>query len=308
MIRDLAGTKLWSFSLNTMVRVGKCDGYQDKGNPFGDEDEECPANPFSKESEITATSNPQNKNDNVKDATNPFEGNSDIMVDDNSNHFQYRSRATPPTIEVNGGTIAGNNSPSSNPFDSSMDAEDKYGNCYKEIDNPDEDTDEEDTQSLESCGEAESLEVENKDDKFGKDFTVTQMKKRRSTIRRIGSLRKTPSMKAFNCPKEFCGFFASSAHKLAIHVDRFHGAYHDLLTPDSPEMTQKFKKNSPIYGMKRLSDIMWGTMSTGNNIYGNFIKYVARAVGWLPHNANLIPAQTHSCIVHCAACTFETDF
>ena len=24
---------------------------------------------------------------------------------------------------------------------------------------------------------------------------------------------------------------------------------------------------------------------------------MARAVGWLPHNANLIPAQTHSCIV-----------
>ena len=113
------------------------------------------------------------------------------------------------------------------------------------------------------------MEVENKDDKFGKDFTMTQMKKRRSTIRRIGSLRKTPSMKAFNCPKEFCGFFASSAHKLAIHVDRFHGAYQDLLTPDSPEMTQKFKKNSPIYGMKRLSDIMWGTMSTGN-IYMEF--------------------------------------
>ena len=248
-----------------MPLVGKRNDYQDQGNPFGDEDEEgYQTNPLSEENEMTATRNPQNKSINHKENTNPFDDGSDIMVDDNSNHLQCKSRAAPPTIELNGGTIACNNSSSSNPFDSSEDAEDKYGNCYKEITNPDGDTDEGDTQSLETCREEESMEVENKDDKFGKDFTMTQMKKRRSTIRRIGSLKKTPSMKAFNCPKDFCGFFASSAHKLAIHVDRFHGAYHDLLTPDSPELTQKFRKNSPMHGMKRLSDIMWGTMSTGN--------------------------------------------
>ena len=248
-----------------MALIGKCNDYQDQGNPFGDEDEEgYQTNPFSKESEMTAKRNPPHKSLDLKETTNLFDNRSDIMVDDNSNHLQCKSRATPPTIEVNGGTIAGNSSSSSSPFDSSVDAEDMYDKCYKEIDNPEEATDDGDVQSMDSCEDVESMEVENKDDKFGKDFTMTQMRKRRSTIRRIGSLKKTPSMKAFNCPKEFCGFFASSAHKLAIHVDRLHGAYHDLLTPDSPDMTQKFKKNSPIYGMKRLSDIMWGTMSTGN--------------------------------------------
>merc|ERR1719422_2839465 len=104
--------------------------------------------------------------------------------------------------------------------------------------------------------------VENKDDKFGKDFTVTQMRKRKSTIRRIGSLKRTPSVKAFQCQKEFCGFLTSTADKLAVHVDRVHGAYHDLLSPHSPELAPKTQKSS-IYEAKRLSDIMWGTMAAG---------------------------------------------
>ena len=91
---------------------------------------------------------------------------------------------------------------------------------------------------------------------------ITQMRKRKSTIRRIGSLKRTPSVKAFQCPKEFCGFLTSTADKLAVHVDRVHGAYHDLLSPHSPELAPKTQKSS-IYEAKRLSDIMWGTMAAG---------------------------------------------
>jgi len=263
----------------------------DKTNPFSVDGES--SNPFSVENETTnhfkesETSNPFEESETANpfeesETTNPFEGGSDGVADDNSDHLQSGSRAPPPTIEI-GEAAAGNNS-SSNPFDSS--AEDKYGNCYKDIDNPVEQPDESEAEPMDFYREAEStkLEMENRDDKFGKDFTMTQMKKRRSTIRRIGSLRKTPSMKAFRCPKGFCGFFARSADRLAIHVDRFHGAYHDLLSPDSPEVSKRIKKHSPIYGVKRLSDIMWGTMTAGSS--------------WVAASGKLMPARMRSCMVH----------
>ena len=82
------------------------------------------------------------------------------------------------------------------------------------------------------------------------------------SLLRIGSLKRTPSVKAFQCPKEFCGFMTDTEDKLAVHVDRVHGAYHDLLSPHSPELARKTQKSS-IYEAKRLSDIMWGTMAAG---------------------------------------------
>ena len=287
---DLAAAKVSVFTWKTMALKAKM-AVEGKGNPYDIEDEQLDktnpfstdaesSNPFSEESETT---NPFEENETTNpffedsetinpfeesETTNPFEGGSDEMADDNLNHLEFGSGATPPKIEIER-AAAGDNCSSSNPFDSSVDAEDKYGNCYKDIDNPVEQPDESEAEPIEFDGEAESiqLKVENRDDMFGKDFTMTQMKKRRSTIRRIGSLRKTPSMKAFRCPKGFCGFFARSADGLAIHVDRFHGAYHDLLSPKSPELSKKrIKKHSPVYGAKRLSDIMWGTMTAGKTV------------------------------------------
>ena len=259
---DLAAAKVSVFTWKTMALKAKM-AVEGKGNPYDIEDEQLDkTNPFSTDAE---SSNPFSEE---SETTNPFEGGSDEMADDNLNHLEFGSGATPPKIEIERAT-AGDNCSSSNPFDSSVDAEDKYGNCYKDIDNPVEQPDESEAEPIEVDEEAESiqLKVENRDDMFGKDFTMTQMKKRRSTIRRIGSLRKTPSMKAFRCPKGFCGFFARSADGLAIHVDRFHGAYHDLLSPKSPELSKKrIKKHSPVYGAKRLSDIMWGTMTAGKTV------------------------------------------
>ena len=273
---------------------------QEKGNPFDTEDEELdktnpfsidgePSSPFSEsESEITAGSNP----DNNSETTNPFEGGSD----DNSNHLQCGSTMTAPTIEIRKASLPGNNSFSSNPFENSVDTEDKYGDCYKDLDNTVGQPDEDETEAMDFYREAESTKMENKDDKFGKDFTVTQLRKRQSTIRRIGSLKQTPSKKAFRCPKEFCGFFASSADKLAIHVDRFHGTYHDLLSPASPKLSQSRRKNSPVLpGVKGMSEIIWGTMSAGNIHYEEVVQYVP--VGWVDASANSIPAQMLSCTV-----------
>ena len=253
-----------------MVLEEPGDANKERANPFGIEDEELdktnpfsndcqPPNPFSEEeSEITAgKTNPFES----EKTTNPFESGNDVSVDDNSNDL-----LDPPTIEIRKASPTDNKSSASNPFDSIADAEDKYGDCYKDLDNTVGQTDEGDAESMDFSREADSIEVENKDDKFGKDFTMSQMRKRHSTIRRIGSLRKTPSMKAFRCPKQFCGFFANSADRLAIHVDRFHGTYHDLLSPASPKLSKpQSRKNSrsPVFGVKVMSDIIWGTMAAG---------------------------------------------
>ena len=225
----------------------------DQTNPFSSDS--ASTNPFSEE--MIQIKEPLHKSANK--STNPFEDStSDKILDEKPDDL--------PTIVVDRGMeeAADGGSSSTNPFEVSLDAEDLYGSCYKEISNPIGEPDDGKAVSLEGCRQAENIDLENKDGKFGKNFTATQMRKRKSTIRRMGSLRKTPCMKAFRCPKEFCGFFASSADKLAIHVDRFHGAYHDLLSPESPELTRTPRKNSPVCGVKRLSEIMWGTMTGGN--------------------------------------------
>ena len=224
----------------------------DQTNPFSSDS--ASTNPFSEE--MIRTIEPLHKSAN--ESTNPFEDSSDIILNEEPDDL--------PTIVVDRGMeeAADGGSSSTNPFEVSLDAEDLYGSCYKEISNPVGEPDDGKAVPLEGCRQAENIDLENKDGKFGKNFTATQMRKRKSTIRRMGSLRKTPCMKAFRCPKEFCGFFASSADKLAIHVDRFHGAYHDLLSPESPELTRTPRKNSPVCGVKRLSEIMWGTMTGGN--------------------------------------------
>ena len=218
-------------------------------SPTNDTQELEPTNPLNIESKSTnpfgddspsAESSPRITNANLEESTNPFED--EETMDDNLQNPENK-----PT------KLIGNEKSSANPFVDSENMEQKQNE-----DDPTEEPDQSETQ--EDSFDAGS--VENKDDKFGKDFTVTQMRKRKSTIRRIGSLKRTPSVKAFQCQKEFCGFLTSTADKLAVHVDRVHGAYHDLLSPHSPELAPKTQKSS-IYEAKRLSDIMWGTMAAG---------------------------------------------
>ena len=228
-------------------------------SPTTDKQELEPTNPLNIESKSTnplgddctsAEGFPCITNANLGESTNPFED--EDSTDDNLLSLENKPMMTPPELLVNEGavTFAGNEKSSSNPFEDGEDMEHKQ--------NEDDPTDQSETYEESFDNGA----VENKDDKFGKDFTVTQMRKRKSTIRRIGSLKRTPSVKAFQCPKEFCGFLTSTADKLAVHVDRVHGAYHDLLSPHSPELAPKTQKSS-IYEAKRLSDIMWGTMAAG---------------------------------------------
>ena len=228
-------------------------------SPTNDTQELEPTNPLNIESKSTnplgddctsAEGFPCITNANLGESTNPFED--EDSMDDYLLNMENKPVITPPKLLVNEGavTFAGNEKSSSNPFEDGEDMEHKQ--------NEDDPTDQSETYEESFDNGA----VENKDDKFGKDFTVTQMRKRKSTIRRIGSLKRTPSVKAFQCPKEFCGFLTSTADKLAVHVDRVHGAYHDLLSPHSPELAPKTQKSS-IYEAKRLSDIMWGTMAAG---------------------------------------------
>ena len=232
-------------------------------SPTTDKQELEPTNPLNIESKSTnpfwddstsAEGSPRITNANLEESTNPF-GDEDFM-DDNLLNLKNKPVIKPPKLIVNEGavTLADNEKSYSNPFEDNEDMELNEDDPCEEVAEPDQSKTQEDSFDAGS--------VENKDDKFGKDFTVTQMRKRKSTIRRIGSLKRTPSVQAFQCPKEFCGFLTSTADKLAVHVDRVHGAYHDLLSPHSPELSRKTQKSS-IYEAKRLSDIMWGTMAAG---------------------------------------------
>ena len=234
------------FSMNTNAMSPTTDKQElEATNPLNIESKST--NPFGDDC-TSAEGSPRITNANLEESTNPFED--EDSMDDNVLNLENKPVITPPKLLANEGavTFAGNENSSSNPFEDSEDMVHKL--------NEDDPTDQSETH------EDSFDSVENKDDKFGKDFTVTQMRKRKSTIRRIGSLKRTPSVQAFQCPKEFCGFLTSTADKLAVHVDRVHGAYHDLLSPHSPELSRKTQKSS-IYEAKRLSDIMWGTMAAG---------------------------------------------
>ena len=247
-------------------------------SPTNDTQELEPTNPLNIESKSTnpfgddctsAEGSPRITNANLEESTNPFED--EETMDDNLQNPENK-----PT------KLIGNEKSSANPFEDSENMEQKQN----EDDPTEEPVEPDQSETQEDSFDAGS--VENKDDKFGNDFTVTQMRKRKSTIRRIGSLKRTPSVKAFQCQKEFCGFLTSTADKLAVHVDRVHGAYHDLLSPHSPELAPKTQKSS-IYEAKRLSDIMWGTMAAGTTFYNIVMTAVAAGVvqSVLLHELNL---------------------
>merc|ERR1711963_696987 len=100
-----------------------------------------------------------------KEKGNPFciEGGSDVAAEDNTTDLQCELRTTPPAIEIKKALLPGNNSSSSNPFGDTVDAEERYGDCYKDLDNTVGQTD--DGAAGQISGEADSIKMENRDDK-----------------------------------------------------------------------------------------------------------------------------------------------